>query len=130
MQKTDNNKENIFGNLINNNFFQKITKSKKRNENNIKQMNKSIYKKLIAIKMIKESMEIISLITKKNPLKILLDAVNKSIIYNNVNKEIPHLIKINLGIYYIIKKAKEESLNSKKIISESLAEEIISLSKK
>ena len=130
MQKTDNNKENIFGNLINNNFFQKITKSKKRNENNIKHMNKSIYKKLIAIKMIKESMEIISLITKKNPLKILLDAVNKSIIYNNVNKEIPHLIKINLGIYYIIKKAKEESLNSKKIISESLAEEIISLSKK
>jgi ribosomal protein S7 len=130
MQKTDNNKENIFGNLINNNFFQKITKSKKRNENNIKQMNKSIYKKLIAIKMIKESMEIISLITKKNPLKILLDAVNKSIIYNNVNKEIPHLKKINLGIYYIIKKAKEESLNSKKIISESLAEEIISLSKK
>ena len=130
MQETDNNKENIFGNLINNNFFQKITKSKKRNENNIKQMNKSIYKKLIAIKMIKESMEIISLITKKNPLKILLDAVNKSIIYNNVNKEIPHLIKINLGIYYIIKKAKEESLNSKKIISESLAEEIISLSKK
>ena len=130
MQKTDNNKENIFGNLINNNFFQKITKSKKRNENNIKQMNKSIYKKLIAIKMIKESMEIISLITKKNPLKILLDAVNKSIIYNNVNKEFPHLKKINLGIYYIIKKAKEESLNSKKIISESLAEEIISLSKK
>ena len=130
MQETDNNKENIFGNLINNNFFQKITKSKKRNENNIKQMNKSIYKKLIAIKMIKESMEIISLITKKNPLKILLDAVNKSIIYNNVNKEIPHLKKINLGIYYIIKKAKEESLNSKKIISESLAEEIISLSKK
>ena len=130
MQKTDNNKENIFGNLINNNFFQKITKSKKRNENNIKQMNKSIYKKLIAIKMIKESMEIISLITKKNPLKILLDAVNKSIIYNNVNKEIPHLKKINLGIYYIIKKAKQESLNSKKIISESLAEEIISLSKK
>ena len=130
MQKTDNNKENIFGNLINNNFFQKITKSKKRNENNIKQMNKSIYKKLIAIKMIKESMEIISLITKKNPLKILLDSVNKSIIYNNVNKEIPHLKKINLGIYYIIKKAKEESLNSKKIISESLAEEIISLSKK
>jgi len=130
MQKTDNNKENIFGNLINNNFFQKITKSKKRNENNIKQMNKSIYKKLIAIKMIKESMEIISLITKKNPLKILLDAVNKSIIYNNINKEFPHLKKINLGIYYIIKKAKEESLNSKKIISESLAEEIISLSKK
>ena len=82
MQKTDNNKENIFGNLINNNFFQKITKSKKRNENNIKQMNKSIYKKLIAIKMIKESMEIISLITKKNPLKILLDAVNNSIINN------------------------------------------------
>ena len=130
MQETDNNKENIFGNLINNNFFQKITKSKKRNENNIKQMNKSIYKKLIAIKMIKESMEIISLITKKNPLKILLDAVNKSIIYNNINKEFPHLKKINLGIYYIIKKAKEESLNSKKIISESLAEEIISLSKK
>ena len=130
MKKTENNKENIFRNLINNNFFQKITKSKKRNENNIKQMNKSIYKKLIAIKMIKESMEIISLITKKNPLKILLDAVNKSIIYNNVNKEIPHLKKINLGIYYIIKKANEESLNSKKIISESLAEEIISLSKK
>ena len=132
MQKTEKN--NSIEENIKNNFFKEslnisLKKKEELKENKIKNFQKTFYKKLIAIKIIKESMEIISIQTRKNPLKILLDAVNNSIINNNINNTIPNLKKINLGIYFIIKEAKEESFKKQKNISECLAYKIIKLSK-
>jgi ribosomal protein S7 len=132
MQKTEKN--NSIEENIKNNFFKEslnisLKKKEELKENKIKNFQKTFYKKLSAIKIIKESMEIISIQTRKNPLKILLDAVNNSIINNNINNTIPNLKKINLGIYFIIKEAKEESFKKQKNISECLAYKIIKLSK-
>ncbi len=133
MQKTEKNAVSIEENL-NNNFFKNslkisIKKKEESKENKVKNIQKIFYKKLSAIKIIKESLEIISFQTRKNPLKILLDAVHNAIINNNINNKLPNLKKINLGIYFIIKGAKEESLKKQKNISECLAYEIIKLSK-
>ena len=132
MKKTEKN--NSIEENIKNNFFKEslnisLKKKEELKENKIKNFQKTFYKKLSAIKIIKESMEIISIQTRKNPLKILLDAVNNSIINNNINNTIPNLKKINLGIYFIIKEAKEESFKKQKNISECLAYKIIKLSK-
>ncbi len=133
MQKTEKNAVSIEENL-NNNFFKNslkisIKKKEESKENKVKNIQKIFYKKLSAVKIIKESLEIISFQTRKNPLKILLDAVHNAIINNNINNKLPNLKKINLGIYFIIKGAKEESLKKQKNISECLAYEIIKLSK-
>ncbi len=133
MQKTEKNAVSIEENL-NNNFFKNslkisIKKKEESKENKVKNIQKIFYKKLSAIKIIKESLEIISFQTRKNPLKILLDAVHNAIINNNINNKLPNLKKINLGIYFIIKGAKEESLKKQKNISECLAYKIIKLSK-
>ena len=132
MQKTEKNisiEENIKNNFFKESLNISLKKKEELKENKIKNFQKTFYKKLSAIKIIKESMEIISIQTRKNPLKILLDAVNNSIINNNINNTIPNLKKINLGIYFIIKEAKEESFKKQKNISECLAYKIIKLSK-
>ena len=132
MQKTEKNisiEENIKNNFFKESLNISLKKKEELKENKIKNFQKTFYKKLSAIKIIKESMEIISIQTRKNPLKILLDAVNNSIINNNINNTIPNLKKINLGIYFIIKEVKEESVKKQKNISECLAYKIIKLSK-
>ena len=133
MQKTEKNSVS-FEETLNNNFFKNSLKisikiKEESKENKVKNIQKTFYKKLSAVKIIKESMEIISFQTRKNPLKLLLDAVHNAIINNNINNKLPNLKKINLGIYFIIKGAKEESLKKQKNISECLAYEIIKLSK-
>lgn len=94
-------------------------------------------KKCLAIKIIKQAMEIISLVTNKNPLEVLLKAVTVAGPREDSTRigsggtvkkmavDVSPLRRINIGIYLITVGAREASFRTSKNIAECLADELI-----
>ena len=94
-------------------------------------------KKCLAIKIIKQALEIISLVTNKNPLEILLKAVTVAGPREDSTRigaggtvkktavDVSPLRRINIGIYLITVGAREASFRTSKNIAECLADELM-----
>ena len=97
-------------------------------------------KKCLAIKIIKQAFEIISLVTNKNPLEIVLKAITvvgpredstRIGAGGRVKKtavDVSPLRRINIGIYLITVGTREASFRTSKKIAECLADELITWS--
>ena len=81
-------------------------------------------KKCLAIKIIKQAFEIISLVTNKNPLEIVLKAITVAGPREDA-VDVSPLRRINIGIYLITVGAREASFRTSKNIAECLADELI-----
>ena len=98
-------------------------------------------KKCLAIKIIKQAMEIIGLATNKNPIKVVLDAISAAGPREDSTRigsggavkksavDVSPLRRINIGIYLITCGAREASFRTSKNIAECLADELIACSK-
>ena len=96
-------------------------------------------KKCLAIKIVKQAFEIISLVTNKNPLEVVLKAITvvgpredstRIGAGGTVKKtavDVSPLRRINIGIY-LITVAREASFRTSKNIAECLADELIACS--
>ena len=94
-------------------------------------------KKCLAIKIIKQALEIISLVTNKNPLEILLKAITVAGPREDSTRigaggtvkksavDVSPLRRVNIGIYLITVGAREASFRSSKNIAECLADELM-----
>ena len=94
-------------------------------------------KKCLAIKIVKQALEIISLVKKKNPIRVVLDAVSVAGPREDSTRigsggtvkktavDVSPLRRINLGIYLIICGARDASFRTSKNIAECLADELI-----
>ena len=97
-------------------------------------------KKCLAIKIIKQALEIISLVTNKNPLEVVLKAftvaglredsarIGAGGVVKKSAVDVSPLRRINIGIYLITVGAREASFRSSKNIAECLADELIACS--
>ena len=94
-------------------------------------------KKCLAIKIVKQALEIIALVKNKNPIRIVLDAVSvagpredstridSGGTVKKTSVDVSPLRRINLGIYLIVSGAREASFRTSKNIAECLADELI-----
>ena len=97
-------------------------------------------KKCLAIKIIKQAFEIISLVTNKNPLEVVLKAITvagpredstrigSGGTVKKTSVDVSPLRRINIGIYLITTGAREASFRTSKNIAECLADELIACS--
>ena len=97
-------------------------------------------KKCLTIKIVKQAFEIISLVTNKNPLEVVLKAITvaglrkdstRIVAGGTVKKtavDVSPLSRINIGIYLITVGAREASFRTSKNIAEWLADELIACS--
>merc|ERR1712151_1423281 len=98
-------------------------------------------KKQMAVRHIKQTMELIHLLTGKNPLQILVDAITHSGAREDSTRigsggvvrrqavDVSPLRRVNQAIYLICKGAREDAFRNLKSLSECLADEIINASK-
>ncbi len=98
-------------------------------------------KKLMAIKIVKQALEIINLMTGENPLQVLVKAIENGgaredstrIQVGGVIKrqavDVSPLRRVNSAIYMMTSGARESSFRKIKTISECLAEEIMNCAK-
>jgi small subunit ribosomal protein S5e len=98
-------------------------------------------KKIKAIKIVKQSFEIIHLLTEKNPIQILIDAVinsgpredstriGSSGIIRRQAVDVSPFRRINIGIHLLTTGAREAAFRNIKPISECLADELINAAK-
>lgn len=98
-------------------------------------------KKLMAIKIMKQALEIINLMTGENPLQVLLKAIENGgaredstrIQVGGVIKrqavDVSPLRRVNSAIYMMVTGAREASFRKIKTITECLAEEIMNCAK-
>jgi len=94
-------------------------------------------KKLMAVKIVKQAFEIIALVTKKNPLQVLADAVAKGGPREDSTRigsggvvrrqacDVSPLRRVNLAIYLITQGARNAAFRNLKSIAECLADEIM-----
>ena len=94
-------------------------------------------KKCLAIKIVKQTMDIIALITNKNPIRVVLDAIavagpredstriGSGGAVKKTAVDVSPLRRINIGIYLITCGAREASFRTNKNIAECLADELI-----
>jgi len=94
-------------------------------------------KKLMAVKIIKHCLEVIHLVTDKNPLQIVADAIAKSGAREDSTRigsagvvrrqavDVSPLRRVNQGIYLITTGARNTSFRNIKTIAECLADELI-----
>ena len=94
-------------------------------------------KKCLAIKIVKQAFEIISLVTNKNPLEVVLKAITVAGPREDSTRigsggtvkksavDVSPLRRINIGIYLITVGAREASFRTSKNIAECLADELI-----
>ena len=94
-------------------------------------------KKCLAIKIVKQAMEIIALVTKKNPLEVVLGAISLAGPREDSTRigsggtvkkssvDVSPLRRVNNGIYLITTGAREASFRTSKNIAECLANELI-----
>ena len=94
-------------------------------------------KKCLAIKIVKQTMDIIPLITNKNPIRVVLDAIavagpredstriGSGGAVKKTAVDVSPLRRINIGIYLITCGAREASFRTNKNIAECLADELI-----
>ena len=94
-------------------------------------------KKCLAIKIVKQAMDIINLVTGKNPIDIVLNAISKAGPREDSTRigsggavkksavDVSPLRRINIGIYLITTGARESAFRNNKNIAECLADELI-----
>ncbi len=94
-------------------------------------------KKCLAIKIVKQALEIISLVKNKNPIRVVLDAVSIAGPREDSTRigsggtvkktavDVSPLRRINLGIYLIICGARDASFRTSKNSAQCLADELI-----
>lgn len=99
-------------------------------------------KKCLAIKIIKQALDIIALVKNKNPIKVVLDAVSYAGPREDSTRigsggavkksavDVSPLRRINLGIYLITVGARESAFRTSKNIAECLADEIMACAEK
>jgi len=98
-------------------------------------------KKLMAVRIVKHAFEIIHLLTDKNPIQILVDAIVNAGPREDSTRvgsagtvrrqavDVSPLRRVNYAIWLLTTGARESSFRSIKSISECLAEELINASK-
>merc|ERR1719361_111689 len=98
-------------------------------------------KKQKAVKIIKQTMELIHLLTGENPVQILVTAISHGGAREDSTRigsggvvrrqavDVSPLRRVNQAIYLICKTARESAFRSLKSISETLADELINASK-
>ncbi len=98
-------------------------------------------KKQKAVKIVKQTMELIHLLTGENPMQVLIDAISHGGAREDSTRigsggvvrrqavDVSPLRRVNQAIYLICKGSRENAFRSLKSISECLADEIINASK-
>jgi small subunit ribosomal protein S5e len=98
-------------------------------------------KKQAAIRIFKQALEMINLLTGQNPLEVLFEAIVQSGAREDSTRigsggtvrrqavDVSPLRRVNQAIYLICKGSRESSFRSHKSMTETLAEEIIAASK-
>merc|ERR1712039_715812 len=98
-------------------------------------------KKQMAVRIIKQTMELIHLLTGENPVQIMVTAISHGGAREDSTRigsggvvrrqavDVSPLRRVNQAIYLICKGARESAFRSLKSISETLADEIINASK-
>lgn len=98
-------------------------------------------KKQLAIRAVKQALEIIHLVTGENPLQILVDAlaaggaredstrIGSGGVVRRQAVDVSPLRRVNQSIYLMTRGSREASFRSLKTLSECLADEIIAASK-
>jgi len=98
-------------------------------------------KKLMAVRIVQHALDIIHLLTDKNPLQILVDAIANSGPREDSTRigsagtvrrqavDVSPLRRVNQAIYLLTTGAREASFRSIKTISECLADELINAAK-
>jgi len=98
-------------------------------------------KKLMAIKIVKQALEIVSLMTGENPLQVLVKAIENGGVREDSTRiqvggvikrqavDVAPLRRVNQSIYMMCFGARESSFRKIKTISECLAEEIMNCAK-
>ena len=98
-------------------------------------------KKLMAVRIVKHAMEIISLLTDQNPIQVIVDAVVNSGPREDATRvgsagvvrrqavDVAPMRRINQAIYLITTGARESAFRNMKTISECLADELINAAK-
>ena len=98
-------------------------------------------KKCLAIKIVKQALEIISLVTNQNPISTVLKAISVAGPREDSTRigsggtvkksavDVSPLRRINIGIYLITVGAREASFRTSKNIAECLADELMNCAK-
>ena len=98
-------------------------------------------KKQLAVRIVKQALELIHLQTGENPLQVLIDAISNGGAREDSTRigsggvvrrqavDVSPLRRVNQAIYLITRGSRESSFRSIKSISEILADEIIAASK-
>lgn len=98
-------------------------------------------KKLLAVRIVKQSMHIIDLLTDQNPLQVVVDAVvncgpredstriGSAGAVRRQAVDVSPLRRVNLAIYLITQGAREAAFRNIKSIAECLADELINAAK-
>ena len=98
-------------------------------------------KKQKAVKIVKQTMELINLLTGENPIQVIINAIAAAGCREDSTRigsggvvrrqavDVSPLRRVNQAIYLICKGSRESAFRSLKAISETLADEIINASK-
>merc|ERR1711934_839404 len=98
-------------------------------------------KKQMAVRIVKQTMELIHLLTGKNPIQVLVEAVQNCGAREDSTRigsggvvrrqavDVSPLRRVNQAIYLICKYSRDSAFRSLKSISETLADEIINAAK-
>ena len=98
-------------------------------------------KKQLAVRIIKQTMELIHLLTGENPIQVIVTAISNGGAREDSTRigsggvvrrqavDVSPLRRVNQAMYLIAKGAREACFRSLKSISETLADEIINASK-
>jgi len=98
-------------------------------------------KKQMAVRIVKQTMELIHLLTGENPIQIIVTAISHGGAREDSTRigsggvvrrqavDVSPLRRVNQAIYLICKTARESAFRSLKSISETLADELINASK-
>merc|ERR1719361_3293370 len=98
-------------------------------------------KKQLAVRIIKQTMELIHLLTGENPIQVVVTAISHGGAREDSTRigsggvvrrravDVSPLRRVNMAIYLICKGSRESAFRSLKSISECLADEIINAAK-
>ena len=98
-------------------------------------------KKQLAIRHVKQTMDIIHLVTGQNPIQVLVDAISQGGAREDSTRigsggtvrrqavDVSPLRRVNQGIYLMLKGVRTSTFRSMKSFSEVLADEIINAAK-
>ena len=97
-------------------------------------------KKLKAIRIIRQAMEIIFIQTGKNPLQVIIDAISYCGAREDSTRigtggnakrvavDVSSFRRVNQAIYYLVKHARDKAFKNAKNIAETLSDELIQAS--